>query len=199
MHGILFTVLIALTNSIDNLGAWIAFSLKGIKVANLINLWISFLTFVISTAAAYAGSLLPGAIDGRACAWISMALFVSMGAWFIAEPVIKRRKRRREGRGLINILENPEEADINRSKDIDIREATLLGIALSINNMGGSFSAGVIGLNPWLIGGLSAAANFGALWVGRRVSAFFQRFRLGDAACLISGAILILIGIRQIL
>lgn len=199
MHGILFTVLIALTNSIDSLGAWIAFSLKGIKITNWINLWISVITFVLSAASAYIGGLLPGAIDGGVCAWVSMALFVSMGAWCVADPLLKRRKRKKEGRGLIRILENPEEADVNRSKDIDFREATLLGVALSINNVGGSFSAGVIGLNPWLIGVLSAAVSFGALWVGRQVSAIFKRFNLGDIVSAISGAILILIGVAQIL
>jgi putative sporulation protein YtaF len=199
MHGPLFTVLIALTNSIDNLGAWIAFSLKGIKITNLINLWISVMTFVISAAATYFGGLLLGVINGRVCAWVSMVLFVAMGAWFIAEPICKRRKQKKDTSIIINILENPEEADMNDSKDIDFKEATLLGIALSINNVGGSFSAGMIGLNPWAIGALSAVISFGALWVGKWISSLFQRFRLGDKAAIISGAILILIGIKQIL
>jgi putative sporulation protein YtaF len=199
MHGFLFAVLIALTNSIDNLGAWIALSIKGIKVTNLINLWISFITFILSAAACLVGGLLPGTIDGRICAWISFTLFVSMGVWFIADPVIKRRKKSRERAGLIDILEDPEKADANRSKDIDFKEATVLAVALSINNVGGSFSAGVIGLNAWVIGALSALVSFGALWIGRRISAFFERSNLGDAVSVLSGAVLILIGIAQVL
>jgi putative sporulation protein YtaF len=198
MHGFLFTVLIALANSVDSIGAWMAFSLKGIKVTNLINLWISAIIFVISTASAYLGGILPGAVGAGVCAWVSMGLFVAMGAWFMADPVIRRVKRKREG-GIIGILEHPEEADANRSKDIDFKEATLLGVALSLNNAAGGFSAGVIRLDPWLIGGLSAAISFGALWLGKRASALFLRLRLGDAASLVSGAVLILIGIKQIL
>lgn len=199
MHGFLFTVLIALANSIDSLGAWIAFSLKGIKISNKINLWISFVILAVSTASTWMGSLLLGVMDPRICAWISMAVFVGMGLWCIAEPLMKRRRQAREGHGIIDILEHPEEADLNKSKDIDFKEATLLAAALSINNLGGSFSAGMIGLDPWLIGAFSAVISFGALWVGRWISALFLKKRLGDAAALISGAILILIGIKQIL
>lgn len=199
MHGLTYTMLIALANSIDNLGAWIAFSLKGIKITLQLNLWISFVTFIISVAATFAGEMLLGVLDSRVCAWISMAIFVIMGAWFILEPFFKHRKHESDGNVIINILENPEEADLNKSKDIDFKEATLLGIALSINNAGGSFSAGMIGLDPWLIGVFSAVISFGALWVGKWISLLFTRFRLGDKAAVISGAILILIGIKQIL
>lgn len=199
MHNFLYTALIALANSVDNLGAWIAFSLKGIKISIKINLWISFITFVISTAATFLGGLLLHALDARLCAWLSMALFVAMGLWFILEPVFKRRRQGREPNMLINILDNPEEADLNKSKDIDFKEAALLGIALSLNNAAGSFSAGMIGLDPWLIGLLSAVFSFGTLWVGRWISALLQRLGLRDKAPLVSGAILILIGIKQIL
>jgi putative sporulation protein YtaF len=198
MHGLLFTLLIALTNSIDSLGAWIAFSVKGIRISSLHNLWISLLIFAVSALSALLGGLLPGAVGAGACAWIGMGLFTAMGAWFIAEPLIRRRRKRRDG-GIAGILENPEEADLDRSKVIDFKEATLLGAALSINNAGGCFSAGAIGLNPWLIGALSAAISFGALWVGRRVSALFVKYSLGDAASVVSGAILVLIGIFQVL
>lgn len=198
MHGLGYTVLIALANSIDSLGAWIAFSLKGIKITLQLNLWISFVTFVISSASAWAGGLLLGVLDERLCAWISMAVFVAMGAWFLLEPFMKRRKRAREGSVIIGILEHPEEADLNGSNDIDFKEATLLGIALSINNVCGSFSAGMIGLDPWLVSLFSAVISFGALWVGKWISLLFAKHRLGDKAAVVSGVILILVGIKQI-
>jgi putative Mn2+ efflux pump MntP len=95
MHGIAYTVLIALINSIDSLGAWIAFSIKGIKISNCFNLWIAFITFIISTVSAGIGLLLPGAMDNRICAWVSMALFVSMGLWCIAASSGSWKTRRR--------------------------------------------------------------------------------------------------------
>jgi putative sporulation protein YtaF len=201
MHGLLYTVLIALTNSVDSLGAWLAFSLKGIKITWKLNVWIAAMTFAVSAAATWAGALLLGELDARVCAWLSMAVFVSMGAWFMLEPLVRRGEHKRragEGNVLLAILEHPEEADLNRSKDIDFKEATLLGAALSINNAGGSFSAGMLGLDPWLIGLFSAVLSFGALWVGRGLSALLMKSRIGRRAGFISGAILILIGIKQL-
>jgi putative sporulation protein YtaF len=199
MHGFFYSVLIALANSVDSLGAWIAFSLKGIKVNNLMCLWIFLLTFLVSAASAFAGRLLPGVMDGGLCKWIGMSLFVAMGIWFIADPFIKRRKKRRDEGGIIGILENPEAADANRSKDIDFREATMLGIALSIDNAGGSLTAGIIGLDPLLIGLLSAVFGFGALLLTRFISPFLRKLNLGNVAPLVSGGVLILIGIVQVL
>jgi putative sporulation protein YtaF len=193
------TVLIAFTNSIDNLGAWIAFDSKGIKVTAPIHLWLSFLTFAVSTASCFAGLWARGVLDGSVCAWISMAILTAMGVWFLLEPVLSRRLRTVKSNSLIHILENPEDADINKSKDIDFREATLLGLALSLNNAGGCLSAGMLGLNPWLTGALSALFSFGALWVGRLISAFLRRVGLERKASLLSGALLILLGIRQVL
>lgn len=199
MHNTLYALLIALTNNIDNIGARIAFSIKGIRITLWINLWISVITFIISTASAYVGEILLSLINVRMCSYISMVLLIGIGVWFIIEPRIKHKKDKGNPNVILDILDNPEEADINKSKDIDFKEATLLGIALSINNIGGSLSAGMIGINTWMVGGLSAAINFIALWAGNYLSAYFQRFKLKEKSALISGIILILIGIKQIL
>lgn len=199
MPDFLYAALIALTNNIDNIGAWIAFSLKGIKITNWINLWISVLTFAISATAAFLGELLHGRIDWGICSYVSMAMFIGMGLWFLSEPLRKRRKQKRAATTLGKIVDHPEEADIDRSKSIDFKEATFLGIALSINNVGGSFSAGMIGVNSLLVGLLSAIISFAALWAGNRLSGFFQRFKFSEYANVISGIILILIGIKQVI
>lgn len=198
---ILYTILIALSNNIDNIGARIALSIKGIKISNLINLWISCITFVISLAAACVGEWLHGQINWNICKYISFTIFLVMGVCMICEPYYKtwKKNRGKKSNQLVNIIENPEEADINKSKDIDFKEATLLGIALSINNVGGSFSAGMIGLNSWLIGIFSAAVSFIALWAGNYLSSLSRKFRLASREGFLSGIILILIALRQIL
>ncbi|MBV9851418.1 MAG: hypothetical protein JO250_17250, partial [Armatimonadetes bacterium] len=53
-------------------------------------------------------------------------------------------------------LGDPREADLDRSRDIDMREGTLLGLALSLNNVGGGLSAGLVHLN-WLWTALGSA------------------------------------------
>ena len=75
----------------------------------------------------------------------------------------------------------------------------MLGIALSINNIGGGMGAGMIGLNSFLVGLFSAIFSFLALWAGNYIAEFFMRWKLGNAATIVAGMALIAIGIEQIL
>jgi putative sporulation protein YtaF len=85
------------------------------------------------------------------------------------------------------------------SKHIDFREATLLGIALSINNVGGGVSAGMIGLNSFWVGFLSAVLSFIALWAGNYVAVFFIKWNISKKATVVAGLLLIAVGIEQIM
>jgi ferredoxin len=91
------------------------------------------------------------------------------------------------------------EGDMDKSLHIDFKEATLLGLALSINNIGGGLSAGMIGINAFAMGFLSAVVNFIALWAGNYVAEFFMRYNLHRKAGFLGGIILIAIGIEQIM
>jgi putative sporulation protein YtaF len=102
-------------------------------------------------------------------------------------------------KGICHILLKPENADIDNSKHIDFREATLLGIALSINNVGGGVSAGMIGLNPFWVGLLSAVLSFFILWAGNYMAEFFIKWNLSNKATIAAGILLIAIGIEQII
>lgn len=200
LHGVLYSVLIALVNNVDNISVRIAYSIKGIKLGLLSNLWISVITFLISTAAAAMGSLFLNAAGQEICKIISMAILCVIGLWFIAEPFVKRKpaKRNNAEGSVLCALSDPEKSDLDDSKNIDFKEATLLGVSLSINNVGGCLSAGIMGLGPVLIGLLSAAVSFAALWAGNFLTDIFVRLSLKRKASVTAGAILILIGIKQL-
>jgi putative sporulation protein YtaF len=201
LYGLLYSVLIALANNVDNIGVRIAYCIRGIKLGILQNLLIAVITFLISTLAAILGSVVSGAIGENVCKFVSMGLLVCIGLWFATEPFLKKRKKlnAKPIDSIMEVLKNPEESDLDNSKSIDFKEATLLGISLSINNVGGSLSGGMIGLNAILIGVLSAVVSFLALFAGNYLTYYFVRLKLGDKATIISGAILIIIGIKQIL
>jgi putative Mn2+ efflux pump MntP len=75
----------------------------------------------------------------------------------------------------------------------------LLGIALSINNVGGGVSAGMIGLNSFWVGFLSAVLSFIALWAGNYVAVFFIKWNISKKATVVAGLLLIAVGIEQIM
>ena len=206
MHNFLYTFFIALTNNVDNIGVRIAYSIRGIRISTRINLWIAAITFVISYCAALSGTMISGFISKQLSSQLAMLLLSGIGSWMIIEIIIKRRGSHtgdrddgKEENTPLHVLLNPQDADMDNSKHIDFREATLLGIALSLNNVGGGVSAGMIGLDSFWVGLLSAALSFIALWAGNYVSEFFVRFDLSDKATVASGLILIAIGVYPML
>ena len=201
----LYTLFIALTNNIDNVGVRIAYSIRGITTTTPINLWISVITFIISFFAALSGTVMSGFISKQISSVIAMVLLSAIGLWMILEPYLRKNNNyseeaAQENRGSIShVLLNPHHADIDNSKHIDFKEATLLGIALSVNNVGGGVSAGMIGLNSFLVGLLSAVLSFIALWAGNYIAEFFIRWNISKKAGVVAGILLIAIGVEQII
>jgi len=204
MYHAFYTFLIALTNNIDNVAARIAYSIRGIRISIPINIWISVITFIISGFAAFSGTMILEILSKRVSSFIGMALLSAIGLWMILEPYVKKKddaaKAGQEDTedGVISVMEHPEKADIDKSKSIEFKEATVLGVALSINNIGGGVSAGMIGLSPFWVGLLSAILNFIALWGGNYIAEFFVRWNLSRKGTIVAGLILIAIGIEQV-
>lgn len=203
MH-FLYTIFIALVNNLDNVGVIIAYSFRGIKISLQKNLWISLITLIISTLAAFSGKIITMFLSRHTCSFISMILLICIGLWIIFEPFIKKENKdniqaEKKENNIYGILKDPANADADNSKDIDFNEATMLGIALSINNIGCGLSAGMIALNPFFIGIFSAIFNFLALRAGSYVTDYLSKWKLDKKATIFSGILLILIGIEQIL
>jgi putative Mn2+ efflux pump MntP len=80
MQHFLYTLLIALTNNIDNLGARITYSMSGIRISLLVNLWITVITFVISFLAAISGTMITGSLGNQFASVIAMVMLVAIGS-----------------------------------------------------------------------------------------------------------------------
>lgn len=207
MQDFSYAFLIALANNVDNLGARIAYSIQGTKVSTPINLWISVITFIISFGAALLGTAVIGSLGAKAASMIAMALLAGLGSLMIihagrqashAEELREEEPQEKDRKSLWSVLLQPQHADVDASKHIDFKEGTVLGIALSINNIGGGLSAGIIGVTPFLVGFLSAVVSFLALWAGNYVAEFFVKRGVANRASALGGVLLIIIGIKQV-
>jgi len=206
VHNFFYTFFIALSNNFDNIGVRIAYSIRGIKITNLINIWISVITFFISYFAAFSGSMMTGFFGKQLSSIIAMLLLTAIGSWMILEQYLKKVKgdpdeepEEENASSILHVLVKPENADMDKSKHIDFKEATILGVALSINNVGGGLSAGMMGLNSFWVGLLSAVISFIALWSGNYIAEFFIKWNISNKATVVAGIVLIAIGIDQIM
>ncbi|SDC10181.1 putative sporulation protein YtaF [Paenibacillus sp. UNCCL117] len=99
---------------------------------------------------------------------------------------------------VIQILRKPSIADMDRSGIISAYEATLLGLALSLDAFGAGIGAALLGFTPWLTAAVIALASgmflsFG-LRVGFRYAGAFWMRRLS----VVPGFVLIIMGIMKL-
>lgn len=94
-------------------------------------------------------------------------------------------------------LENPEQADKDRSGHIDVKEAIALAFGLTINNLGSGVGAGISGLSIALTAALtfifSVASVIGGYFLGDRLSTRMT----GIWAGIISGLMVVGVGIYE--
>jgi len=197
----LYIFLISLANNLDNIGVRIAYSILGIRIGVTQNLWISIITFVIALLSAYGGNTIYNLLSKSTSSIISAVLLSCIGLWIIFSPRIKREHTAspNEKNIISDILDNPEKADLDCSKDIDFKEATLLGLVCSLDCVGSGFGAGMMGLKPVYFGLFSSVISFLALWAGNYITDFIQKWQLSNKATTIAGVALILMGIQQII
>jgi putative sporulation protein YtaF len=193
---------IALANNLDNTGVGIAFGMARIRLSPLVNAWIAFVTFVVTGVAVAGGGRLAAFLPLSVAHALGGLLLSAMGAWMVFSTLRPPREpgesdEPQQPVSLRRILADPACADQNRSHDIDLREATLLGMALSLNNIGGGFSAGLVHMSAAWTALLSAVVSYLVLWLGGWAGRQLGVNRVGKHAQTIAGALLLVIGLSQ--
>jgi putative sporulation protein YtaF len=199
---LLAILVVALANNLDNTGVGIALGIARIRLSALVNGWVSMVTFVITGAAVAGGNHLASYLPLAQAHLLGGIFFCALGLWMVL-PALRRRDEPAvpsEPVGpmsLHRLLANPVAADQNRSHDIDLREATLLAIALSLNNIGGGFSAGLVHLSALATAVGSAVISYLVLWFGGWAGGQVGARQLGKHAPAIAGALFLVIGLYQ--
>ncbi len=220
MH-LLSSILLAVSSNLDNLGVAITFGLRKVQVPWTANLLIAMLTglgtLLSMKAGGYVTSLLPPFWSNL----ISSAIMVSVGIWVMFQswgnPAGEERRRTdtvtkpvaekvpktivalriKTFEVLIRILEEPNTVDQDHSGSVDLKEAALLGAALSLNNIAGGIGGGMAGLKPELTALLAMMISFIFFEMGVTFGKSYVTKYLGDRASQLAGAILIAIGIYE--
>ncbi|MCC2685881.1 MAG: putative rane protein [Paenibacillaceae bacterium] len=100
---------------------------------------------------------------------------------------------------VIQILKTPSVADWDHSGNISMSEATLLGIALSLDAFGAGIGAALIGFAPLATAATIAAASGSFIGAGLAVGYRFANLSWIRKLSILPGCILILMGILKLL
>jgi len=209
MSDALLCILIALAANLDNLGVGIAYGIHKIRISIVANLIIAVLSFIATWLSAEVGEAISLYLHPEIANAIGAVLLLGVGLWVFAQPIATALKENRPVLDLqlhgtrfyigpTEILCYPERADIDSSRDVSNWEAVMLGIALSINAVAGGFDAGAVGISSFteatLVGIFSMITIIAGCYFGNKYAAV----QLGKYATLISGTLLMLIGLHQI-
>lgn len=205
MHylSILFFVI---SSSSDSFVVGLSYGIQKIKINFLNNIIVSFIAGISTLGSMLIGKYLSCYLPGQTTNYIGSVILILFGIYSIIEPLKKAPKvpseQSKHHHGYTehyeDILKNPALADTDHSKNIEVRESFVLGIALSLNNIGLGIGASITGLNPYSTSLLSFLCSAIFIKLGRYVGdSFFSRF-LSKYAESISGIIIILLGIYEL-
>ncbi|WP_178023977.1 sporulation membrane protein YtaF [uncultured Paenibacillus sp.] len=200
-YSLLAVIAIGLASNLDNAGVGIAYGARKIRIPWYSNLAIATISFLATLVSGFFGSWLSSWIHPWIGHLLGTVVIVGVGVWVLLQPFLEKKDtsvQEEDVNPLTRLLRNPEEADKDSSKSISLGESIFLGIALAMNALAGGFNAGITQLNVWYtslsVGLFSYLLLAACAGFGKKVVA--EKF--GNRATVISGLLLILIGIHQL-
>jgi putative sporulation protein YtaF len=200
-------IFLALALSLDSLSVGVLYGARGIRLP-----WAAILvTGLISGALVgltmwlgrLAGTILAPATAQR----LGGAILAGVGVWVIYQtlrthipdtPGALCTIRLRPLGLVIQILREPQAADIDRSGTISAGEAGLLGLALALDSVGAGFGAALAGFDPLRLPAFVAVACSGCLWLGSRLARILPFPREGRWS-VVHGVALLLLGLYRMI
>lgn len=200
LNQLMQVVLIGIASNLDNAGVGIAYGVRGIRISKSANGMIALISLLMTWVSGVIGAWLSMYISSFTSHLIGAIVIVSVGIYVLYQPFRKRKTvELPTNHNLIQrILQQPEEADLDHSKTISFKESLILGIALGINALAGGFDAGVTHLHVLSTSIAVGFFSFVVLGVTDYIGHKYIAVRFDKAATILSGILLILIGLYQI-
>lgn len=205
---ILPILLFVISSSLDNFVVGLSYGIKKIKINFLNNLVVSSISGVGTFTSMLFGNLFCLYIPPKLSSIIGSSILILFGLYFIFNSLNYKLKSHHDISNSDNamlkidyyddILKHPELADKDNSSSIDIKESIILGIALSLNNIGLGIGASIIGLNIYISSFLSIIFSLIFVQIGFHIgSAYFSNI-FEKYAEPISGIIIIVLGFYEL-
>jgi putative Mn2+ efflux pump MntP len=191
LYAVLF---FALALSMDGFGIGLSYGLRKIKVS-LFSLCIIclFSAFAIAFSMTF-GKVLAFFLPNNRAVFLGALILIVVGIWLILQQYFLNLWDCH----VINILKEPVQADLNKSGEIDLKEAFFLGFALAMDALGAGLGASMSGYSllwtPIMVG----IAEFIMINLGIIVGKKLQIDRLKKLATLLPGGIIIILGIAKL-
>lgn len=210
-------VMLAFAVSMDSFSVGVTYGMRNIKFSLRSMMMIACMSGVVLLLSMHIGGFLLSLLPMQAERWIAACLLIALGIWAIYnvvkkgddeydhfKPLPKQLKMKiwrfhLERFGIvIQVLKCPTLADLDCSGSISIKEALLIGLALSMDAFGAGLSASFLGYSPFMLALLVCIWNVIFIRLGLRIGNMFAKTKAMKKATIIPGTILIFLGIAKI-
>ncbi|MBA2876328.1 sporulation membrane protein YtaF [Thermaerobacillus caldiproteolyticus] len=211
-------LMLALAVSLDSLSVGVTYGLRKMKFPFRSIMVIALLSGIMLLFSMYVGTFLVLVLPVQVERWAAAFILIALGVWAIYNVVRKQededesveqrlippartriwRLRLNRFGIVIQILKRPSMADLDGSGTISMKEAMLIGIALSMDAFGAGLSASFLGYSPIVLAVLVSIMNIVFIRFGLRTGYKFSKIKVMKKATMIPGTILICLGIAKI-
>lgn len=191
MH-LLSSLLFAISANTDNFVVGISYGIKKIKIGPASNLLIALINLAGTILSMSAGKAIFRFLPGKMSNFIGSIILILIGCYTVVSPLLAASHPDR-------ILENPEKADMDNSKSIEVKESVALAFALTINNMGLGIGASITGLNIIITSIFTLFFGLLTITLGCLLGSRFLSKASSKGATIVSGLLIIALGVYEIL
>lgn len=200
MGHILSSILFAISANLDNFTVGIAYGVKNMKIPKSSNLLIAIVSAIGTILSMSIGVFVTKFIPSDIADMLGAFILVLLAMWFLIDFVRKTRKKISETNiSNKNILDDPCEADKDKSGVIDIKESVILAFALTINNFGLGIGASITGLSISLTTIFTFIFSILAVIIGTKLGKGCFAKVLGKYAPLVSALMILFLGLYEMI
>ncbi len=189
-------LVLAMAVSMDSLAVGISYGFRRMMITPYVLGLVALFSALLKLAAMLLGGVMVTWFSPAAAPRLGAAILVGLGVWFLLSAALQPGARKENSDApygetgtespiavlklrhvgiIIKVLQDPEAADIDKSRTIGGSEAVLLGLALGFDALGAGISAGFLQLPVALTAGavaLGTAVFLSAgMLIGSRLSA----------------------------
>ncbi|MFL0198357.1 sporulation membrane protein YtaF [Clostridium sp. WILCCON 0269] len=203
MKLILSVLLFSLSSNLDNVVVGIAYGIKNIKIGIFSNLIIAIVTSAGTFLSMSFGTLISNFLPHSITNALGVAAIIILGAYFVIQSIIKLKNNTKSKelalKNIDDMIEYAEKSDLDCSGDINMREALFVAFGLTFNNLGTGIAASVTGVSIYFTVIATFILSIITIMFGQATGDHILGKLLGKYASLISGILLVILGIIEFL
>jgi len=200
---ILSALLYSLSSNLDNLVVGIAYGIKKIKIGIIANLIIAVVTSIGTFLSMSVGSYISKFLPHFLANYLGAVVIIILGVYFITQSIIKFlnniKSKELALKNITDMIEYAEKSDLDSSGDISMKEALLIALGLTFNNLGTGVAASITGVSIQLTVLSTFILSILVIIFGESIGNHVLGKFCGKYAPLFSGILLIILGIIEFL